>query len=65
MGLKESTAIKHIGGNLTIISCHFRGTAGSEKLYEGAGESVSWISNISTGGEGMKLPGKLQKICRE
>ncbi len=56
MGLKKSTAIKHLGGNLSVMSCRFRGTVGSEKLYEGTGENVSWISSVSTGGEDMKIP---------
>lgn len=54
MGMKNSTAIKHVKGNLSVISCRFRGTVGSEVLYEGTGEDVEWISNIAVGGENMK-----------
>lgn len=56
MGMKNSTAINHVGGNLSVMSCQFCGTTGNEKLYEGTGENVVWISNISTGGDGMKVP---------
>ena len=54
MGLKKSTAIKHIKGDLSVISCAFRGTVGTEILYEGNKENVKWISNSSRGGDGMK-----------
>lgn len=56
MGLKESTAIRHTGGHLTVLSCAFRGTAGTEKLYEGSGNNVDWIASQSSGGEGMNVP---------
>ena len=56
MGLKQSTAIKHMNGHLVVMSCAFRGTVGTEKLYEGSGENVDWIANKSTGGAGMKVP---------
>lgn len=56
MGLKKSTAIVHLGGKLTVMSCAFRGTVGTEKLYEGTGEGVGWIANQSSGGEGMQVP---------
>lgn len=56
MGLKQSTAIRHLGGHLVVMSCAFRGTVGTEKLYEGIGEQVDWIANKATGGEGMKVP---------
>ena len=56
MGLKQSTAIRHLGGHLVVMSCAFRGTVGTEKLYEGSCENVAWIANKSTGGEGMKVP---------
>ena len=54
MGLKKSTAIKHIKGDLSVISCAFRGTVGTEILYEGNKENVKWISNSTHGGDGMK-----------
>ena len=54
MGMKNLTAIKHVKGNLSVVSCRFRGTVGSEVLYEGTGEDVEWISNIAVGGENMK-----------
>ncbi len=54
MGLKKSTAIKHIKGNLSVISCVFRGTVGTEILYEGDKENVEWISNTTDGGDSMK-----------
>lgn len=60
MGLKKSTVIKHVGGRLSVMSCHFRGTAGTEVLYDGTGENVAWVSNVSTGGEGMSLPEALK-----
>lgn len=56
MGLKQSTAIRHVGGQLVVLSCAFRGPTGTEKLYEGNGENVSWIASQSSGGEGMKIP---------
>ena len=56
MGLRESTAIRHLGGRLSVISCAFRGPAGTEKLYEGSGENVEWIASSATGGEGMTVP---------
>lgn len=56
MGLKKSTAIKHLGGHLVVMSCAFRGTVGTEKLYEGIGNDVDWIANKATGGENMKVP---------
>jgi len=61
MGLKKSTAIKHTAGHLSVISCVFRGTAGSEILYDGTGKNVDWISNIATGGEGMSVPETFMK----
>jgi hypothetical protein len=56
MGMKESTAIKHVKGKLVVCSCSFRGTVGSEILYEGDGEDVEWIACRVTGGENMKIP---------
>ena len=56
MGLKRSTAINHLKGELTVVCCTFRGTVGSELLYEGIGEDTEWISCSAVGGEGMKLP---------
>ena len=62
MGLKKSTAIKHYSGNLSVMSCHFRGTSGDEILYDGNGENVNWISNFSNGaGDGMNIPDCLKK----
>lgn len=40
MELKQSTAICHRGGTLRISNCDFTATVGTEKLYEGSGESV-------------------------
>lgn len=56
MGLKKSTAIKHTGGRLDVMLSLFRGTAGSEVLYEGTGQNVFWTQNRSHGGEGMRVP---------
>lgn len=56
MGLTQSTAIRHVQGHLVILSCAFRGTAGTEVLYEGTGENVEWIASKSTGGPGMAVP---------
>ena len=61
MGLKSSTAIKHIYGQLSVISCCFRGTAGDEILYDGTGENVTWFANQVSGGERMKVPNFLIK----
>lgn len=56
MGLKRSVAIKHIQGELSVISCKFRGTVGTEILYEGNKENVEWIANQTVGGDGMISP---------
>jgi hypothetical protein len=48
MGLKKSTAIKHIKGVLSVSMCDFRSTVGTEKLYEGDGKNVIWDSNTVT-----------------
>lgn len=61
MGLKKSTAIRHNSGNLYVISCDFRGTAGDEILYDGTGENVELIASHSSGGDGMKVPENLFK----
>ncbi|MDY3846224.1 MAG: hypothetical protein SOZ62_04895 [Eubacteriales bacterium] len=58
MGLKKSTAIKHVKGHLAVISCAFRGTVGTEILYEATTENektVEWVASIASGGEGMKV----------
>jgi len=57
MGLKRSTAIRHTGGSLTLIACNFRGTVGTEKLYEGTGKDVTWIACTASGGDNMAVPG--------
>ncbi len=62
MGLKKSTAIKHIGGKLSLIACTFRGTAGTEILYDGDGNNVEQISSVSDGGDDMKLSNILSAI---
>jgi hypothetical protein len=49
MGFKTSTAIKHTGGELTVIASTFRATVGTEKLYEGDGENVNWQNNFVSG----------------
>ncbi len=54
MGLKKSTAIQHIAGDLSVISCAFRGSTGAEILYEGDKKNLHWIGNNSYGGEGMQ-----------
>jgi hypothetical protein len=33
--------------------CDFRGAAKCEKLYEGSGKNVEWISSEASGGAGM------------
>lgn len=43
MGLKKTTAIRHLGGDMVVIGGHFRAPAGIEVLYEGIGEGVEWI----------------------
>ena len=48
MGMKKSTAIRHEGGKLTVLSCSFRGNAGNEVLYEGSGENVEWIATTQS-----------------
>ncbi len=61
MGLKKATVIKHHGGRLDVALCAFRGTAGTEVLYEGIEEDVVWTANKATGGKGMDLPTFLKK----
>ena len=56
MGLKKATVIRHHGGRLDVMLCAFRGTAGTEILYEGIGTDVVWTSNKASGGQRMKLP---------
>ena len=53
MNLRKSTAIVHHGGHLRVAFGRFRGAAGCEKLYEGAGKDVEWISNVVSGGADM------------
>ena len=57
MGLKNATAIKHQRGKLTVVSCDFRNSVGTEILYDGDGENVEWIGNESE----MELPECLTK----
>lgn len=45
MNLRKSTAIVHRGGSLRVAFSSFRGAAKCEKLYEGSGKNVDWISN--------------------
>ena len=54
MGLKKSTAIRQVKGHLTVIACVFRGTAGTEVLYESGEGTAEWIGTDSTGGDGMR-----------
>ena len=61
MGLKNSTAIKHIKGKLQIMASTFRGPVGTEKLYEGDGKDVEWISNTCIGGELLNPPKEFEK----
>jgi hypothetical protein len=56
MGLKKSTAIKHVGGRIDVMLCVFRGMAGTEVLYEGTQQNVFWLSNKTSGGKGMEIP---------
>ena len=53
MNLRESTAIVHRGGDLRVAFSDFRGAAGCEKLYEGDGRNVEWVSCRASGGAGM------------
>ena len=53
MNLRKSTAIVHRGGRLHVAFGRFSGAAGCEKLYEGIGKNVDWISNEVSGGAGM------------
>ena len=53
MNLRKSTAIVHRGGRLRVMLCDFRGAAQCEKLYEGSGKNVEWISSEASGGAGM------------
>jgi hypothetical protein len=53
MNLRKSTAIVHRGGHLRVMLCDFRGAAKCEKLYEGSGKNVEWISSEASGGAGM------------
>ena len=62
MGLKHSTAIKHVKGDLVVISCCFRGTVGSEILYEGDGKNVQWIACMASGGSNMTVPSSDAKM---
>ena len=61
MGLKKATVIKHHGGRLDVMLCSFRGTSGTEILYEGIEKGVVWTSNKSSGGKGMEVPEFLMK----
>ena len=56
MGLRQSTAIRHTGGALTLLACNFRGTVGTEVLYEGDGKNVQWVACTASGGEKMIIP---------
>lgn len=57
MGLKKSLAIKHEGGDLSLIACRFRGPAGFEELYEGeANLRATWTDCTAIGGNGMTIP---------
>ena len=53
MNLRKSTTIVHHGGHLRVMLCDFRGAAKCEKLYEGSGKNVEWISSEASGGAGM------------
>ena len=53
MNLRKSTVIVHRGGSLRIAFCDFRGGAGCEKLYEGTGKKVEWVSSKASGGANM------------
>lgn len=56
MGLRESVAFRHLGGELCVMNSSFSGPAGTERLYEGIGRNVKWMNNTVSGGEGMRLP---------
>lgn len=49
MGLKKSTAINHIKGNLSVTMCNFRATVGTEVLYSGDNKSLLWDKNLVLG----------------
>ena len=53
MNLRKSTAIVHRGGRLHVAFGRFCGAAGCEKLYEGSGKNVEWISTEVSGGANM------------
>ena len=53
MNLRKSTAIVHRGGHLRVVFGRFCGAAGCEKLYEGSGKDIEWISNEVSGGADM------------
>ncbi len=53
MNLRKSTAIVHRGGDVRVAFCDFRGAAGCEKLYEGDGKTLEWISCRASGGARM------------
>ena len=49
MGLRKSTAIRHLGGKLMVTMCDFRATVGTEVLYEGSKENVVWAQTQARG----------------
>jgi hypothetical protein len=53
MNLRKSTVIVHRGGDLRVAFCDFRGGANCEKLYEGSGKNIEWVSSRASGGAGM------------
>lgn len=55
MGLKKSTAINHIGGNLSVTMSTFRATVGTEELYIGNKENLIWDNNSVSGFKNNKI----------
>lgn len=54
-GLKSGLCItRETGGHLyELVFCDFRGGANCEKLYEGSGKNIEWVSSRTSGGAGM------------
>ena len=49
MGLKNSLAINHIKGKLSVHMSNFEGTTGKEVLYSGNPDDVEWSMNFVSG----------------
>lgn len=55
MGLRDSVAIRHEGGTLRIMGCTFSAPAGTERLYEGSGDNVTWTGS-TVQGDSLEIP---------